>query len=198
MKRRTLLRAAAGLLAGAGLAGCTGAGGEVPVTAEPPPPGVATEADSQGERAVDTTPAGGSAVGIVDYGGQAATDGTLVVTVTVENESDREQVRLVRATVGIDDVRTVGERFVRLPPRESRTVSIQFDVGYETWAATGSLAPEVVRATPATPIPTDRETPTPGDDTRSATGTTTDSSTGTTSDTATDSATVTKSGTGTE
>jgi hypothetical protein len=168
MKRRTLLDTVVGLLAGAGLAGCTGADGEVPVTAEPPPSEVATGADAQGsDGASGSTPASGS-VGIADFGGRADDDGTLVVAVTVDNESDRQVVRLVRATVTVDGVETVGERFVRLPPQETRTVSIHLGVSFEAWATGGSLTPEVVRRTPATPIPTDRQTPT---DSSRATGT---------------------------
>lgn len=203
MDRRTLLRSVAGLLAGAGLAGCTGADGEVPVTAEPPPPGIPTEAPGAGGSR-PSTPPGESAVSIADYGGRADTDGTLIATVTVRNEGDRQQVRLVRVTVEINDLQATGDRFVSLAPGEERTVSIHLDVSFETWNRVGSITPEVVRRTPATPIPTDRATPTdggtptpgetptdtpggagksptptPGDDTRSETGTATDSATAT-------------------
>lgn len=200
----------AGLLAGAGLAGCTGAGGEVPVTAEPPPPGIATEAGAGGsDGGSGSTPA--ASVSIVDFGGRAGPDDSLVATVTVENESDRQAVRLVRATVTVDDTQTTGERFVRLPPRERRTVRIHVDVSFEAWSERGSLSPQVIARTPATPIPTDRETPTdtavrdsptptPGDDTRSgtATGTDSDTDTGTPPGTATGTDTRTPSGTATE
>ena len=155
MKRRTLLRSVLGLVAGAGLAGCSGAGGEVPVTAEAPPPSVPTETQGAGGPAPSNPPSG-SAVSISDFGGEADADGSLVATVTVTNESDRQQVRLVRATVAINDLQTSGERFVVLSPRETRTVRIHLDVGFDAWNASGSLTPQVIRRTPTTPIPTDR------------------------------------------
>jgi len=81
---------------------------------------------------------------------------------------------------------------VRLAPGEERTVSLDLDVSFEAWNTGGSLSPRVVRRTPATPLPTERETPTdavrsggqsptPGSDTRTGTGTGT--ATGTGSDT---------------
>jgi len=208
MKRRQLLRGALGVLAGAGLAGCTGASGEVPVTAEPPPAGLSTETDSGGV-APGSTPAGGSAVAITDFGGREDADGSLIATVTVENRSGTEQVRLVRATVAINDLQTSGDRFVRLGPGEERTVFVHVDVSFQAWNASGSLTPQVIRRTPATPIPTDRNTPTetavsaepsptpsPGDDTQSEADT--DSGTSTASATSKDSGTRTDSSTATE
>lgn len=191
MKRRQLFRGALGVLAGVGLAGCTGAGGEVPVTAEPPPASLPTETDSGGV-APGSTPPGGSAVAITDFGGREDADGSLIATVTVENRSGTRQVRLVRATIAVNDLQTSGERFVRLAPGEERTVLVHLDVGFEAWNASGSLTPQVIRRTPATPIPPDRETPTETAVAASPSPTPTDSTdtqgeTGTSPDSTTDS-----------
>lgn len=161
MDRRRLLRSAAGLLAGVGLAGCTGADGEVPVTAEPPPPGVGgDEADGAngGGELLTATP---EALSIENYTETESEDGTLVVLVTVSNESVRRQVRLVRVTVTLDGVETVAETFVALGPGATETVRLGFDVGYQAWLGGGSYVPEIVDRTPATPLPTDTPTPEP-------------------------------------
>ena len=155
MDRRRLLRSAAGLLAGVGLAGCTSADGEVPVTAEPPPPGVG---DGSGEPGTATP----EALSIEDYTETESEDGTLVVMVTVSNGSDRRQVRLVRVTVTLDGVETVAEKFVALGAGGTETVRLDIDVGYQAFLDGGTYVPEVVDRTPATPTSTaTASTPTP-------------------------------------
>ena len=150
MDRRRLLRSAAGLLAGVGLAGCTSADGEVPVTAEPPPPGVGDGSDGSGEPGTATP----EALSIEDYTETESEDGTLVVMVTVSNGSDRRQVRLVRVTVTLDGVETVAEKFVALGAGGTETVRLDVDVGYQAFLDGGTYVPEVVDRTPATPTST--------------------------------------------
>jgi len=203
MDRRRLLCGAAGLLAGVGLAGCTGSQGEVPVTAEPPPPGVGGDgASGDGSSGGDSgagqvTP--GRTVSIEDFDAVEADDGSLVVTITVSNDSERRQVRLVRATVTIEGVDTVSEQFVAVEGGGTVTVRLPVDVGYRAWLDGGSYVPQILDRTPATPLPTATSTPTstetttqsggggsptrtPDADTRSETGT----GTGTPSDATTD------------
>jgi hypothetical protein len=181
MDRRRLLCGAAGLLAGVGLAGCTGGQGEVPVTAEPPPPGVGGGEES-GDGAIDgdgdADGTGGSSTGdqsvsITDFNVLEADDGTVVATVTVSNDSERRQVRLARARITIENAETVAERFVTVSAGASATVRIPVDVGYQAWLNGGSYVPELVDRTPATPLPT--AGPTPGEPTAE----TADSQTGT-------------------
>lgn len=170
MDRRRLLRSAAGLLAGVGLAGCTSADGEVPVTAEPPPPGVGDGSDGSGEPGTATP----EALSIEDYTETESEDGTLVVMVTVSNGSDRRQVRLVRVTVTLDGVETVAEKFVALGAGGTETVRLDVDVGYQAFLDGGTYVPEAVDRTPATPLPTDTPTPesTAGTPTSTATAST--------------------------
>ena len=172
MDRRRLLRSAAGLLAGAGLAGCAGVDGEVPVTAEPPPSGVGGDGaggtDGNGGEPGATTP---DRVSIDDFGETESEDGTLVVLITVSNESAQRQVRLVRATVTLDGVQTVAEKFVTLAPGATETVRLVVDVGYQAWLDGGSYVPDVVDRTPVTPLPTDPPTPEPTTGTPSDDGT---------------------------
>jgi len=205
MDRRGLLRGAAGLLAGVGLAGCTGSQGDVPVTAEPPPPGVRSDRAS-GEGASEDGGVGPSTanrtVVIEDFDAIEADDGSLVVSVTVSNDSGQRQVRLVRATVTVENVETVAERFVAVEGGGTATVRLPVDVGYRAWLNGGSYVPELLDRTPATPLPTATPTPvepttrmegsptaTPEADTRSETGNGT--GTATPSATTTDASTVT-------
>lgn len=166
MDRRRLLCGAAGLLAGVGLAGCTGSQGEVPVTAEPPPAGVggdgasgngATGDGGTGELTPDRT------VSIADFDAIEAEDGSLVVSVTVSNDGGRRQVRLVRATVTVENADTVAEQFVAVEAGGTATVRIPVEVSYRAWLNGGSFVPQLLDRTPATPLPT--ATPTPTDTT---------------------------------
>jgi hypothetical protein len=212
MDRRRLLCGAAGLLAGVGLAGCTGSQEEVPVTAEPPPPGVggdgASEEGATGGDGDVGSPTADRTVAIDDFDAIEGEDGSLVVTITVSNDSTQRQVRLVRATVTIEGVDTVAEQFVAVEGGGTVTVRLPVDVGYRAWLDGGSYVPQVLDRTPATPLPTATPVPTstetttqtegsptrtPDADTRSETGagtrTRTGTGTGTPSDATTDSAT---------
>jgi len=168
MDRRRLLRGAAGLLAGVGLAGCTGSQGEVPVTAEPPPPGVergdADGNDPAGGDGLVRSPTADRSVSIEDFDANEAEDGTLVVSIVVSNDSERRRVRLARATVSIENAETVAERFVAVEAGETTTVRIPVDIGYRAWLDGGSYVPELVDRTPATPLPTATQTPVPTTD----------------------------------
>ncbi len=156
MDRRTLLRGAIAFFAGGGFAGCLGADGEVPVTAEPPPPGIAdTETDTSTEATVTETrqPQQGT-VSIEKLDAVEANDGTLSAAITVRNESDDRQVRLVRASITLNDTETVVDRFVTLEPGESETVRLPTEIDYQDWRTGGSYAPTLLNRTPETPLPT--------------------------------------------
>jgi len=206
MDRRRLLRGAAGLLAGVGLAGCTGGQSDVPVTAEPPPPGVggdgASGTGATGEDGAVGPSTANRTVVIEDFDAIEAEDGGLVVSVTVSNDSAQRQVRLVRATVTVENAETVAERFVAVEGGGTATVRVPVDVGYQAWLNGGSYVPELLDRTPATPLPTatptptesttrtgESPTPTPETDTRSEDGRQT--GIGTASDSATDASTTT-------
>jgi len=170
MDRRRLLRSAAGLLAGASLAGCTSADGEVPVTAEPPPPGIGDGGNGNGDGGGESGTATPDPVSIDGFDETEGEDGTLVVLVTVTNGGAQRQVRLVRATVTLDGVETVAEKFVALDPGATETVRFDVDVGYQAFLSGGSYVPDVVDRTPATPLPTATPTPEPTAGTPTSTG----------------------------
>lgn len=203
MDRRTMLTGVATLVTGGALAGCLGAKGEVPVTAADPPPGVRINPTDQpgsgGDGGGDGDFGTGSdgAVSIGSFDAIAADDGTLLVTITVENGSDGPAVRLVRATVRVgsgpgEEQRTT-DRFVSLDPGASETVRLPFDVEYARWEGNGGLVPGILDRTPETPLPTDTATPS---ETATSTGTT--ASAGTTTSTGTATATETASATDTQ
>jgi len=192
MDRRRVLRGVAGLLAGVGLAGCTGSQGEVPVTAEPPPPGVGRGSSGgagggrgDGGDGPPGSPSTERAVTIEDFDANEADDGTLLVSITVSNDSAQRQVRLARATVSLGTAESVAERFVAVEAGGTATVRIPVDVSYQAWLDGGSYVPELVDRTPATPLPTATQTPTPTTDpadtpTSTSTSTSTSEATGST------------------
>lgn len=127
MQRRRYL-----VLAVAGLSGCVSA------------------SDGSGPRNPPSTPEGGGPIEpqrrlrIVDGEPREGEDGALVLVVTVENRGDsrRSDTLVGVVTVDTEDGSTEYEasREVSLDGNSESEVELVFDVDYEAWAGSGSLA----------------------------------------------------------
>lgn len=193
MQRRSVLRGLAALAAGAS-AGCTGASGEVPVTAPDPPPGVKT-ASSEVSDEVDGGDGGGDGFGdgpgetpdrqrfvVPTRTFQQADDGHLLVVVTVTNRTEIAHEAVMTVVIDAGAKTFTPSRFVSLGPEESREFRIHVPVPFDAFNQDPGFDAVFEPGVPETPIPDGTVTPYPEDRetaTAGATGTPTDSATAT-------------------
>lgn len=167
MRRRALLRGLAAVAVGAA-AGCTDTNREVPVTAPNGPVGVretpaATDDDTpeDGSEAADgtgseddttePTPTPHPLFEITDFDAVEGEDGMLLVEVTVENTTDREQTQMVIVSIEVDDERYAEQRYLALPAGESVTMYRRMDATFGEFIG-GKLSFDVYAESPTTPV----------------------------------------------
>jgi hypothetical protein len=171
MDRRGFLRGAAALLAGGGLAGCTGNNEEVPVTAGPPPitdneggglPGGGPGADGGSSGGDGGDGSGGDSGGstatpqrfiVPNYDFQEGEDGALVVVMEIENRSSGPHSGVVRVLVPTDEETYERALFVELDAGASATYELRFGLSFERFMTVGGFQVEFDAGTPETPIP---------------------------------------------
>ena len=107
---------------------------------------VTSASDESGPRNPPTTPAGGEPatererhLRIIGSEVGAGDDGSLVLSITVENRAaDRRSDTLV-GTATVEGTEYEASEDVSLPGESEATVALQFEVAYTDWEGSGSL-----------------------------------------------------------
>lgn len=128
MRRRDAVRSLAALALPLG--GCTG---DLPGATGPRRPPTPS----------DPPPTGGPDVSVTDLDIAEGPDGGLRVLATVENRGGTAATREVVVTATVDGEEYVRSTEVRVPANAEVEVTVDFDLGYETFASGGNVSAEV-------------------------------------------------------